>query len=144
MADPPQRSIAGSSHIEFECCQLTLDDWAEALQATCRPRQSPIDGSVAATTAASNGKEPPSRAESGGATASHRPSPTELLETPDALLTRTHLRDLGLERRAVDAVFRTLAVVFLPGYARPMIRAQDYLALLEHCTYRDDRVRRCA
>jgi hypothetical protein len=66
---------------------------------------------------------------------------TELLETPGALLTRTHLRELGLERRAVDAVFRALPVVALPGYSRPMIRAQDYLQLAEEYTYRDDRVR---
>jgi hypothetical protein len=65
----------------------------------------------------------------------------ELLETHGALLTRTHLRDLGLERRAVDAVFRILPVVALPGYSRPMIRAEEYLALVEQHTYRDDRVR---
>jgi hypothetical protein len=65
----------------------------------------------------------------------------ELLATPDALLTRTHLRELGLERRAVDAVFRALPVVFLPGYSRPLIRADHYLALVEQNTYRDDRVR---
>ncbi len=65
----------------------------------------------------------------------------ELLETPDALLTRTHLRELGLERRAVDAVFRILPVVALPGYSRPMIRAQEYLALIARSTYNGDRVR---
>ncbi len=65
----------------------------------------------------------------------------ELLETPDALLTRTHLRELGLERRAVDAVFRALPVVALPGYSRPLIRADHYRALVERYTYRDDRVR---
>lgn len=65
----------------------------------------------------------------------------ELLHSPDALLTRTHLRELGLERRAVDAVFRALPVVELPGYSRPLIRAADYLELVERSTYRDDRVR---
>lgn len=70
-----------------------------------------------------------------------RPPAAELLETPGALLTRSHLRELGLERRAVDAVFRALPVVALPGYSRPMIRAEQYLELLEHHTYRDDRVR---
>ncbi len=65
----------------------------------------------------------------------------ELLETPDALLTRTHLRELGLERRAVDAVFRALPVVVLPGYSRPLIRADHYRALVERFTYYDDRVR---
>lgn len=66
---------------------------------------------------------------------------TALLHAPDALLTRTHLRELGLERRAVDAVFRALAVVALPGYSRPMIRVRDYLELIESYTFRDDRVR---
>jgi hypothetical protein len=40
------------------------------------------------------------------------------------------LRELGLERRAVDAVFRALPVVVLPGYSRPLIRAEDYLTFL--------------
>lgn len=72
-----------------------------------------------------------------------RPSAAELLETPGALLTRSHLRGLGLERRAIDAVFRALPVVALPGYARPMIRAEQYLKLVEQHTYRNDRVRPC-
>jgi hypothetical protein len=70
-----------------------------------------------------------------------RPAASVLLETPGALLSRSHLRELGLERRAVDAVFRALDVVVLPGYSRPLIRAEDYLALLTRSTYRDDRVR---
>ncbi len=74
-------------------------------------------------------------------TARHHPVATELLETPVALLTRTHLRELGLERRAVDAVFRALPVVALPGYSRPMIRADQYVELLERSTFDDDRVR---
>ena len=70
-----------------------------------------------------------------------RPSPAELLARPGALLTRSHLRQLGLERRAIDAVFRRPPVVALPGYSRPTIRAEHYLALVEESTYRDDRVR---
>jgi hypothetical protein len=66
---------------------------------------------------------------------------TELLATPEALLTRTHLRELGLERRAVDAVFQALPVVALPGYSRPMVRVQDYIELVQRSTFRDDRVR---
>jgi hypothetical protein len=73
--------------------------------------------------------------------ASERSSAVELLKTPGALLTRTHLRGLGLERRAVDAVFRALPVVALPGYSRPMVRVEDYVELIECNTYRDDRVR---
>jgi hypothetical protein len=73
--------------------------------------------------------------------AARRQAAAELVETHGALLNRTHLRDLGLERRAVDAVFRMLPIVALPGYSRPMIRAEEYLALLARHTYRDDRVR---
>ena len=69
------------------------------------------------------------------------PAVATLLDTPGALLSRSHLRELGLERRAVDAVFRELDVVVLPGYSRPLVRADDYRALIEKSTYRDDRVR---
>lgn len=75
---------------------------------------------------------------------SERPSAAERLATPAALLTRTDLRELGLERRAVDAVFRECPVIVLPGYKRPMVRVEAYLALLEGSTYCDrcgDRVR---
>jgi hypothetical protein len=71
------------------------------------------------------------------------PTVTDLLTTPGALLTRSHLRKLGLERRAIDAVFRELDVVVLPGYSRPMIAAADYLTFVEKHTYRGDRVRPC-
>jgi hypothetical protein len=72
---------------------------------------------------------------------SERRAATDLLATPGALLSRSHLRELGLERRAVDAVFRALPVVALPGYARPLIRASDYVRLIDAQTYSDDRVR---
>lgn len=74
----------------------------------------------------------------------HRPSATDLLGTPGALLTRSHLRGLGLERRAIDAVFRTLPVIALPGYSRPMISAEAFLELVTQHTYRGDRVRPCS
>jgi hypothetical protein len=64
-----------------------------------------------------------------------------LLATQGALLTRSHLRELGLERRAVDAIFRALPVISLPGYSRPMIRVEHFLALINQHTYGDDRVR---
>lgn len=63
------------------------------------------------------------------------------LSLPDALLSRTDLRDLGLPRRAVDAVVRALPVVELPGFSRPFVRVGDYRELVEHSTYRGDRVR---
>ena len=70
-----------------------------------------------------------------------RPAAESLLETPGALLTRSDLRELGLERRAIDAVFRRLPIVALPGYTRPMIHAREYLELIDQHTYRDDCVR---
>ena len=90
--------------------------------------------------------EPPPRTEhkpQREAVPQRHPSPAQLLETPGALLTRSHLRQLGLERRAIDAIFRMLPVVSLPGYSRPLIRAEHYLQLVEQHTYRDDRVRPC-
>jgi hypothetical protein len=41
----------------------------------------------------------------------------------------------------VDSVFRQCPVIAIPGFSRPMIRAADYLALLESSTFRGDRVR---
>ncbi len=52
---------------------------------------------------------------------SARQPAAELLHTEGALLTRTDLRALGLDRRGVDAVFRELDVVCLPGYSQPLI-----------------------
>ena len=69
------------------------------------------------------------------------PAPADRLANPDALLSRTDLRELGLERRAVDAVFRACAVIVLPGYSRPLVRVSDYLRLLDESTYDGDRVR---
>jgi hypothetical protein len=65
----------------------------------------------------------------------------DLLARPDAFLTRTHLRELGLERRAVDAVFRACPVVAIPGYSRPLVRVEDFRRFLDEHTYADDRVR---
>jgi hypothetical protein len=75
---------------------------------------------------------------------SERPSAAERIGVPEAFLSRSDLRELGLERRAIDAVFRECPVVVLPGYGRPLVRVSDYLALLEGSTYCDrcgDRVR---
>lgn len=72
-----------------------------------------------------------------------RTSAAERLMIAGALLTRSDLSELGLERRAIDSVFRMLPVVVLEGYSRPMIKVDDYLALIEKSTYCDDRVRPC-
>jgi hypothetical protein len=84
--------------------------------------------------------QPPEQTKPASPTRRHPPA-NELLDTPGALLNRSHLRELGLERRAVDAVFRALPIVALPGYSRPLIRAEQYLELVEHHTFRGDRVR---
>jgi hypothetical protein len=72
---------------------------------------------------------------------SGRPSPAELLERPEALLSRTHLRDLGWGRAQIDAIFRKLDVIVIPGTTRPMIRREDYLELVAGSTYGPDDVR---
>ena len=72
---------------------------------------------------------------------SGQPSASELLATPGALLTRSHLRDLGLGRSAIDAVFRELDVVVFPGSTRPHIRRDEYVQLEEKSTYGKHRVR---
>ncbi len=69
------------------------------------------------------------------------PPATERLDNPAAMLSRSDLRELGLERRAVDAVFRACPVVVLPGYSRPLVRVSDYLDLLERSTFTEERVR---
>ena len=72
---------------------------------------------------------------------SDRPSAAQLLDREGALLTRGDLAALGLTRTMIDAVFRELPVVVFPGSRRPTVRREDYLALVDQCTYRDDRVR---
>jgi len=64
----------------------------------------------------------------------------EKLATPQAFLTRKDLQELGLERRAIDAVFRG-ACVKLPGYTRPLVRVADFERWIEEHTYRGDGVR---
>jgi hypothetical protein len=80
-------------------------------------------------------------AESGSRAHSRCHSAAELLQMPGAVLTRSHLRELGWERRGVDAIFRALPVVAVDGYSRPVIQVDDYLQLMERSTFHDDRVR---
>jgi hypothetical protein len=70
-----------------------------------------------------------------------RPSAAERLANPEAFLSRSDLAELGLERRAIDAIFQRCPVVALPGYSRPLVRVKDYRELVEAATYRGDRVR---
>ena len=72
---------------------------------------------------------------------SARPPAAERLGNSDAFLSRGDLRELGLERRAVDAVFRACPVVALPGYSRPLIRVADFDRFIEASIYNGERVR---
>jgi hypothetical protein len=124
--------------------QLSLDDCAHTLShardaAESQPAAPGAD--ARASLGAGAKKNEAVRCGDAGVASRSCPVAIELLAVPDALLTRTHLRQLGLERRAVDAVFRALPVVALPGYSRPLVRAHDYLKLVESNTFNDDRVR---
>ena len=72
---------------------------------------------------------------------SARPPAADRLSNPDAVLSRSDLRELGYERRAVDCIFRAVPVESWPGYSRPLIRVSDFIAWRERCTYSGDRVR---
>lgn len=73
-----------------------------------------------------------------------RRSAVELIEQGTGLLDSTHLRELGLSERAVEAVWKNTPVVEIPGFARPLVPVEAYLALIAGHTYCDrcgDRVR---
>ena len=67
-----------------------------------------------------------------------RPPASERLANPEAVLSRSDLRELGYERRAIHAIFRASPLAALPGYSRPLVRADDLRELLSRCTYRND------
>ena len=127
--------------------QLTLDEWANMVDAgresaeDLQRRESSFDAPPSAAPAAAKDGTLADAGTMVDGTVRQRPAATDLLATPEALLTRTDLRALGLERRAVDAVFRALPVVALPGYSRPLVRVEDYRQLVERNTFRDDGVR---
>jgi hypothetical protein len=70
-----------------------------------------------------------------------RPSPAARLGNDDAVLSRSDLRDLGWERRAVDAIVRACPAISIPGYSRTVIRVADYHAFIAEHTFAGDRVR---
>jgi hypothetical protein len=77
----------------------------------------------------------------GGGVNEPRPSARELLEQGSGYLTRSHLRELGLPRGAIDTVFRRLDVVYYEGYKRPLVRVEDFVRLTAESTYGHGRVR---
>jgi hypothetical protein len=70
-----------------------------------------------------------------------RPTAVELLDRPGAVLSRSHLRELGWGRSAIDAIFRACDTIVPPGTEKPHIRVEDYLRVFEDSTYGEDRVR---
>jgi hypothetical protein len=70
-----------------------------------------------------------------------KPTAAELLKTPGAMLSSTHLKELGWSRNAIDAIWRSCPMVVLPGFKRPMLRIEDYLGYLEEHTYRNEQPR---
>lgn len=62
------------------------------------------------------------------------------MSTPlPALLDRKRLaEEMGVPRSVVDAVFRAVPVVALPGLRKPMVRRADVLELIEQSTWCDD------
>jgi hypothetical protein len=69
-------------------------------------------------------------------------STTEILQNPEALVTRTSVaRAYALPRRAVDSVFRHCPTYHLPDYSRPLVKVGDVLEFLAEHEYRGDRVR---
>ncbi|HET9288098.1 MAG TPA: hypothetical protein VFO26_11110 [Gaiella sp.] len=65
-----------------------------------------------------------------------RPTAAELL-AQGTLLDSGHFRELGLSERATQAVWRAVSVVYLPGFNRPLVPVEAYLALIAGNTYCD-------
>jgi hypothetical protein len=147
MADSRTRRKGRSSPNGLGSNQLTLDDWADIQKATRerregdrRGRKDGVHPEVVVAKPSDEARVPNMPIGDEESARKHPPA-TGLLARPEALLSRSDLRELGLGRRAVDAVFRALPVVAFPGYARPLVRVEDYRELVERNTFRDDRVR---
>lgn len=63
------------------------------------------------------------------------------LPLPALLDRRTLAAELGVGRATVDAIFRSLPVVALPGLRKPFVRRDDVMRLLDESTYDEGRVR---
>jgi hypothetical protein len=59
-----------------------------------------------------------------------------------ALIDRKQLaEELGITRAAVDAVFRSVPTVHLPGLRKPFVRRDDVHRLITDSTFHDDGTR---
>jgi hypothetical protein len=119
--------------------QLTLADWERDQARDARPTTTAARSRADTET---NSSRRPTSPTTPASTATSAETSPQLLSTAGALLTRSHLRELGLTRTMADAVFRSVpAVVVFPGSRRPAVHVEDYLALLEASTYTGERVR---
>lgn len=57
---------------------------------------------------------------------------------PELLDRKRLAEEMGVPRSVVDAVFRSLPVVVLPGLRKPMVRRADVLELIAASTFVDD------
>lgn len=71
---------------------------------------------------------------------SDRPTARELLEQ-GGYMTTSDLAELGLPRRAIDALLRAVPTIHLEGYGRPLVDGREVAAYLERRTFAGDRVR---
>jgi hypothetical protein len=67
-------------------------------------------------------------------------TPTERLATPEAVLSRSDVAELGYSSRQVDAIFRRCPVQAWTK-RKPMIRVADFLKARDEVTFSDGRVR---
>jgi hypothetical protein len=148
MADSRTRRKGRSSPNGPGSNQLSLDDWVDIQKATRERREGDERGRrdgvhpEVVVAKPSDEAQVPNMPIGDEESARKHPPTSGLLARPEALLSRSDLRELGLGRRAVDAVFRALPVVAFFGYVRPLVRVEDYRELVERNTFRDDRVRR--
>ena len=78
----------------------------------------------------------------GGALRAHRGDGVVSGPLPQLVDRKTLADELGVTRATVDAIFRALPVVALPGLRKPFVRRDDVEVLLARSTYRDgERVR---
>ena len=63
-----------------------------------------------------------------------------IVELPRLLDRKQLVTEMGVTRAVVDAIFRRVPVVVIPGCRKPMVRRDDVLRLMEESTF-DGRTR---
>jgi len=60
---------------------------------------------------------------------------------PELLDQKTLGEELGVKHATVEAIFKRLPKVAIPGHRKLFVRREDVEMLLDDCTYRDGQVR---